>query len=264
MKAKKSLGQNFLTSQSAVQAIVCAGEVKKGDTVLEIGPGKGVLTKELLKTGAIVVAVEKDDRLIIPLHEEFKKEIQAGKLILIHGDVLDLVSLEEMSPNLQKLLGKKYKLVANIPYYITGEIIKRFHTVSNCPALMVLLVQKEVAERIIAKDGKESILSVAVKMYGQPKLVRVVGRGAFSPSPNVDSAVIAIEDIGHFGTPEEEKEFFGIVHAAFGHKRKVLGGNIKALSAPLLAKVSKILEQEKLLTARAEDVPIQVWRKMVK
>ncbi len=263
MRLKKSLGQNFLTSTKIVEEIARAGNIKSGDTVLEIGPGMGILTKEILKSGARVIAIEKDDRLIVPLSEMFKKEIKKGLFILIHADVLDLVHLTGMSPAFAKVLGNKYKIIANIPYYITGEIIKRFTTVPNAPTSMVLLVQKEVANRIAAKDNKESILSVAVKMYGSPSIIRNIPRGAFAPSPNVDSAVILIDKIRHFGTPKEEKEFFEIIHAAFHHKRKILSSNIKDLPKNLKERSKKILEKYDLLTARAEDVPISIWRKMI-
>ncbi len=260
----------------AVREIVTAGNVSKGDIILEIGPGEGVLTEKLLATGANVIAVEKDDRLIIPLNERFSKEIKAKKLVLIHGDVLDLVQKDSISPNLEQLLGKRlagqggYKLIANIPYYITGEIIERFHTVPNSPNTLVLLVQKEVAERIIAKSvknnvpGKESILSIAVKMYGTPKLVSIVPRGAFRPSPNVDSAVLSITNVTHFGKINEEKEFFDILHAAFAHKRKLLLSNIKVLPDNLQNKVKKVINDFGLQNnVRSEDIPIAVWKKMV-
>lgn len=260
----------------AVNEIVSAGGVVKSDVVLEIGPGEGVLTEKLLDTGATVIAIEKDDRLIIPLNERFSREIKAKKLILIHGDVLDLVQKDSISPNLAQLLaendknGAGYKLIANIPYYITGEIIERFHTVPNSPNTLVLLVQKEVAERITAKSvknnepGKESILSIAVKMYGIPKLVSIVPRGAFRPAPNVDSAVLSITGVKHFGSPKVEKEFFDILHAAFAHKRKLLLSNIKILPANLQNKVIKVINDFGLQNnVRSEDLPIAVWKKMV-
>ncbi len=248
----------------AVGEIVTAGEVGKGDIVLEIGPGEGVLTEKLLATGAKVVAIEKDDRLIIPLNQRFTKEIKAGKLVLIHGDVLDFVEKDKMSASLAKLLGVKYKLIANIPYYITGEIIERFHTIKNSPTNMVLLVQKEVAERILARDGKESILSIAVKMYGLPKIVSIVPRGAFRPAPNVDSAVLSISNIKHFGTIKAEKDFFEVLHAAFAHKRKLMLSNIKILPKNLQSKVVSIVTKENLgQNVRAEDIPVAVWRKMI-
>jgi 16S rRNA (adenine1518-N6/adenine1519-N6)-dimethyltransferase len=185
-----------------------------------------------------------------------------------------------MLPSLSKLLGKNpaentsgvggYKLIANIPYYITGEIIERFHTVPNNPSLMVLLVQKEVAERILAKPvknnepGKESILSIAVKMYGDPKIVSIVPRGAFNPSPNVDSAVLTIQNIKHFGTQEIEKQFFEILHSAFAHKRKLLLSNIKSLPKTLQDKIRQTIEGNRLLnTVRAEDIPVVIWKQML-
>lgn len=264
MFAKKSLGQNFLKSDKAIRQIVESSCVSKTDTILEIGPGQGVLTKKLLETGAKVIAIEKDDRLIIPLSILFKDQIKSGQFVLIHGDVLDFVFMDSMSQDLHNLLGTKYKLIANIPYYITGEIIQRFHTTEYQPAIMTLLVQKEVAQRIIAKDKKESILSIAVKMYGTPKLVDIVPRGAFSPAPNVDSAIITIHHIHHFGTHEEEKEFFTILKLAFGQKRKVMLGNLKMLDAHTLQKVKTQMEMRKInKDARAEDVPLDFWQSVI-
>ncbi len=187
--AKKSLGQNFLNSDGALDAIIKAGRVVKGDTVLEIGPGKGALTKRLLNAGANVIAVEKDDRLIPLLEELFSKEIKSKKLTLIHGDVLDL------DVNSYLLSVTSYKLIANIPYYITGEIVRKFLSGNFQPSLMVVLVQKEVAERITTKDQKESILSISVKAYGEPKYIQTVKAGSFFPPPKVDSAILLIDNI---------------------------------------------------------------------
>ena len=170
IKAKKSLGQNFLNSDGALDAIIKAGRVTKGDKVLEIGPGKGALTKRLLDAGANVIAIEKDDRLIPILEDLFAKEIKTKKLTLIHGDVL------KFDPLLNELKTKEYKLIANIPYYITGEITRKFLSGNFQPSVIVVLVQKEVAERITTstqgatkiKEGKESILSISVKAYDIP------------------------------------------------------------------------------------------------
>ncbi len=264
MYAKKSLGQNFLKSDKAVREIIESAELKKSDIVLEIGPGMGVLTEKLLNSGTKVVAIEKDDRLVIPLCVKFAKEIKKGQFVLIHGDVLDFVGKDKMMPSLEKLLGKSYKLVANIPYYITGEIIERFHTILNQPQTIVLLVQKEVAQRILAKDKKESILSIAVKVYGTPKLVSIVPRGAFAPAPNVDSAILAIKNIRHFGNPKQEKEFFEILHHAFAHKRKYMLSNIKSLSNSIQKKVKDIFVKNNYPdSTRAEDLSVDIWKEMV-
>jgi 16S rRNA (adenine1518-N6/adenine1519-N6)-dimethyltransferase len=251
MLKKKSLGQNFLNSPKIVSDIVEAGEVNSSETVLEIGPGEGVMTEKLLETGAHIICIEKDDRLIPELHKRFLKEISSKQLELIHADVLDT--------GITNIIKTKYKVVANIPYYITGQIIRMFLESDNQPEKMTLLVQKEVAERVVARDGKESLLSLSVKVFGNPRLVRVVGRGAFTPQPNVDSAVLNIENISKKKLEGvDEKLFFKIIHAGFAHKRK-----------QLLPNLANIYKKEDLISAfekcgidpkaRAEDVELKTW-----
>ncbi len=262
-KPKKSLGQNFLTSEAAVFKIIQAAKITPGETVLEIGPGRGVLTKALLAAGAHVVAVEKDHELFGQLSETFSNEIAAGTFKIFEADVL------ETSP--KSLALTSYKLVANIPYNITGQSLKKFLSEvpdGSQPSLMVVLLQKEVTERIIAADKKESILSISVKAYGEPKKITTVNRGSFYPAPNVDSAVLAIENISKknfTGTensaPISEEKFFEIVRAGFAHKRKMLAPNL-----------AHIFEKEKILAAlaaagvsekaRAEDLTLEQWRKI--
>jgi len=217
MRAKKSLGQNWLRSDVAVKKIVAAGNLGSKDLVLEIGPGQGVLTEILLDQAGKVIAIEKDRRLIVGLEEKFSQEIAAGKLDLQESDVLDF------SP---KAIGK-YKLIANIPYYITGQIIRKFLEAKNKPRQIVILVQKEVAERVVGRGGKESILSLAVKFFGQPKIAGRVSRTAFRPAPKVDSAILVIDNI----TNQNEKtvpseKFFALVHRGFAHPRKTLKNNL--------------------------------------
>lgn len=248
--AKKSLGQNFLNSKTVARDIVRAGELSANDTVLEIGPGKGFLTSELLATGANVIAVEKDDRMIPLLQEKFALEIKQRQLTLIHGDVLDF--------NYQ-LPTINYKLIANIPYYLTGQIIRTFLESKNKPERMILMVQKEVATRIVARDKKESILSIAVKVYGTPKLVKKVPARYFTPAPKVDSAILSIENISgtNFANKISEKYFFEVVRAGFAHKRKVLSGNLKELFGE---KIFDILEKAGVpQNARAEDLSLSQW-----
>ncbi len=278
MKQKKSLGQHFLHSPKIIGDIIRAGSVTKKDTVLEIGPGEGTLTSALLKTGAKVVAVEKDDRLIPVLQEKFKKEINSKQLTLLHADILDL----DMSR--RHLDIKKYKVVANIPYYITGQIIRTFLESKNQPQSMTLLVQKEVAERIVARPArpnghsggnkKESLLSLSVKVYGTPKYIRTVGRGAFSPPPSVDSAVLCIENISksNFSTIGVEKlseeKFFEVLHAGFAHKRKQLLSNLNNMKLPKGLRTRSVCKLELIkafdqcgidLKARAENLSIDKW-----
>jgi 16S rRNA (adenine1518-N6/adenine1519-N6)-dimethyltransferase len=248
MYAKKSLGQHFLTSQGALVKIIDAGHLKKTDTVLEIGPGRGVLTEKLLEQVKKVIAVEKDDALVELLQEKFKKEMRSKKLELVHADILDYEPTGE------------YKLIANIPYNITGAILEKFLSAGHQPELAVLLVQKEVAERIVAKDNKESILSLSIKAYGVPKYIQTVKAGSFSPAPSVDSAIIAIENISkEFFASFSEKDFFVMLRAGFKSKRKKLSSNL-----------ATIIEKEKVLNTfkklnldenlRAEDVNILGWK----
>ena len=268
-KAKKSLGQNFLKSKPALNMMCSAGEVNEKDIILEIGPGKGALTEKLLKKVEKVIAVEKDRGLVIFLIEKFKNEIENGKLELIEGDILGFNIVDYLLPT------TSYKLIANIPYNITGAILKKFLAgdppADGQPTKMVLLVQKEVAERIVARDGKESILSLSVKAYGEPKYIMKVSKRFFSPQPKVDSAIIVINNISRKKfAGVSEKKFFEVVRAGFAHKRKVLIKNLE-VGLPDIRKSDfrNILERvfEELGTdkkARAENVPIEKWLEIAK
>jgi 16S rRNA (adenine1518-N6/adenine1519-N6)-dimethyltransferase len=251
MKTKKSLGQHFLTSSKIVSDIVSTAHVKKGDRVLEIGPGMGVLTRELLSTGADITVIEKDDRLIPILTDMFAPEIQEKRLCIIHADVL------EWENNIRK----PYKVVANIPYYITGQIMRMFLESDNQPESMTLLVQKEVAQRIIARDGKESLLSLSVKVYGHPTLVRSVPAGAFNPPPNVDSAVLHVSELSKERFDQahiSEEKFFKIIHAGLAHKRKQLIPNLLSIYNKD-ALVSAFEKCSLDLHCRGEDLSVDTW-----
>lgn len=256
MRAKKSLGQNFLNSKTVARGIVRAADLVPGETVLEIGPGKGFLTEELLATGAKVVAVEKDDRMIPLLEEKFATARQSGQFTLIHDDILT-ADLSRYG-----LSAGNYKLVANIPYYLTGYIVRTFLETNQKPERMILMLQKEVADRIVARDGKESILSIAVKAYGTPRIVKKVPARYFTPAPNVDSAVLAIENISgaHFKDRAAEKLFFEIMKAGFAHKRKQIAGNLKELFG---SNIEETLAQAGIApNTRAEDVTLEGWLKL--
>ena len=248
MYAKKSLGQHFLKSERALNAIVEAGNLNTNDTVLEIGPGTGALTQKLLATGVKVIAVEKDDALFELLQQKF-----AGKnLELIHDDIL----------NFQTSDLRTYKLIANIPYNITGAILEKFLSVENQPKRIVLLVQKEVAQRIVARDEKESVLSISVKAYGTPRYVETVKAGSFAPSPSVDSAIISIENISkNFFSEFGEQDFFKLLKAGFKSKRKKLSSNLSSA-----VDKAKVLEAFKKLNLdpniRAENVGIHLWKEL--
>jgi len=257
--AKKSLGQNFLITPRIVEMIALAGEIQSGETVIEIGPGKGILTAQLLKAGARVVAIEKDDRLIPILQGLFKQEISAGTFVLIHKDIMDISDAD-----LAAVSSTTYKVIANIPYYITGQIIRTFLSRSHQPTMMILMVQKEVANRTIARDGKESILSLSIKVFATPSLVMNVSRGNFFPIPNVDSAVIKLSDIKNpFKDSGEEDRFFSFVKAGFAQKRKKLISNLEAV-APRNLLTTRFKELSLHENTRAEDVSLDTWVALVK
>ncbi|MFZ2151822.1 MAG: 16S rRNA (adenine(1518)-N(6)/adenine(1519)-N(6))-dimethyltransferase RsmA [Minisyncoccia bacterium] len=239
-RAKRSLGQNFLTALWPVRTMAKAADVGSHDTVLEIGPGKGILTKELLFAGAHVIAVEKDDALYAALTEKFKEEIHSKKLTLILGDILE--------QDIQKITGKKpYKVVANIPYNITGLLIPFFLESQLQPTSITFLVQKEVANRICSKDKKESILSLSVKVFGTPVYVEKVSRSLFRPAPNVDSAIIHIKDIHPgFKNTKEKERFFEIIKKAFNSRRKKISSTLKGYTIP-----------EDLKDKRPEELSVQ-------
>lgn len=269
--AKKSLGQNFLKSDAVLAKIRDAADVVGNDIVLEIGPGLGALTEVLLKFAGKVIAIEKDDSLYVTLQTKFDQEIAAGKLDLIHGDVMNFDP--EILRNYCDGKLEVYKLVANIPYNITGAIIEKFLSVKFQPTMMVLMVQKEVAERIVAKNnkpgragslpGKESILSIAVKAYGVPTYISTVKAGNFVPAPSVDSAIIKIDGISRdrFKNAHHEQVFFQVMKAGFAHKRKTLAGNLKNILEPSI--VDGALQAVGLhASVRAEDVPIEIWHNL--
>ena len=239
MYKKKSLGQHFLNSKVYLNAVADAAHIEEGETVLEIGPGEGALTEVLLERGAKVIALEKDSRLIEVLREKF-----AGRNFeVVEGDAL------EFKPKF-----KNYKVVGNIPYYITGALFKKFLTATRQPSTLVFLVQKEVGERI-ARSKKESILSLSIKAYGSEKYIKTVPAGAFSPPPKVDSAIVAIINISrsNFTNTAHEEKFFELVKKGFSQKRKFLKNNLGKEYSDLLEKVGISPK------TRAEDVPLSKW-----
>lgn len=260
MRAKKSLGQHFLTSQKVVNMIVGNAKLTRKDTVLEIGPGGGILTRALLVKAGHVIAVEKDEGLIHKLELQFKHEISKKKLTLVSADILTL--------QFEKHLPKDFIVVANIPYYITGQLLRKLLSEKWQPKRAVLMLQHEVARRIVAYDKKESLLSISVKAYGTPRYITKVPKRYFKPQPKVDSAVILIENISRSlfsskdgsvsdGKNRDEKLFFSLIKAGFKHKRKLLRRNIESF---FTKDIQKIFEKCYIhSSARAEEVPLKKW-----
>jgi len=250
---KKSLGQHFLNSDYVPKKMCDAGDVTSGDIVLEIGPGTGILTKEILKREATVIAVEADERAIAVLHESFPDEIRTGKLVIHHMDArkLDFATLG--------LVDQQFKVVANIPYYISGLLFRQCLESDVQPTDLVFLVQKEVAERI-ARDPKSSILSLSIAVFGNPSYICTVKRGHFTPPPAIDSAVICVRNISRdnlINNGISAAQFFALLHLAFGQKRKQLVKNLAGDARYTREVIANILSELSLAeTIRAEDLTL--------
>lgn len=275
-KPKKSLGQNFLRDTNVLQKIIKAANLKADDFVIEIGPGEGILSFEILKKTQGLIMVEKDDGLAEEVALKFqisniklqkKSKIQNCKFQnnrgIISGDILE-INLPEL---IEKNNFKNYKLVANIPYYITSPIIQLFLETKYPPTEMVLMVQKEVAERICASPGQMSILAASVQYYAEPKLLFYVDKKSFYPVPEVDSAVIKIETRGKNKEKSEDeiKSFFRVVKAGFSSKRKTLLNNLSN-SLHLDRKIVEetIRKAGFWPTQRAQELSVEDWKKLTK
>jgi 16S rRNA (adenine1518-N6/adenine1519-N6)-dimethyltransferase len=219
LEPKQSLGQNFLFDDGILARIAATADLNPDDHILEIGPGLGGLTRHLAKTAVRVVAVELDNRLLPVLQNElaYFKNVD-----IIHGDILE--------QNPADLFDSPYKVIANVPYYITGAVLRHLLTAVHKPTLMVLTVQKEVAERLTAIPSHMSLLAVSVQFYGRVQISHLIKAGAFWPRPEVDSAVIRLDLYEEpLLPPAEEEAFFQLVKAGFSQKRKQLHKNLRSL-----------------------------------
>jgi len=259
----KGKGQNFLIDESVLEQIVQAADLKATDKVLEIGPGLGVLTEKLIKTAGTVLAVELDKKILTYLQTKF---IEKKNLKIIEGDILKIKNQE-----ISDQLGVGYKVVANIPYNITSPIIQKFLTYEPKPTELVLLVQKEVAQRICAQAGDMSILAVSVQMAAQPEIVGYVSKEYFWPVPEVDSAILKLRikgvadgSTGLTMTATHEKEFFRIVKIGFSARRKKLYNNLSAGLKISTEQAKDALKQAGIgEDVRPQDLSIENWLNLV-
>ncbi len=228
--------------------------MQRGEQILEIGPGTGALTRELLAEGGRVLAVEKDEALVAQLEETFAREIMSDTLRVIAADIRDF------SPEQHGLTRAGYVLAANIPYYITGEILRKFLEAKAHPRALALLIQKEVAERILARDKKESISHCRSKRTERRVLPRkYLAEISPRPHPSIPSILVIEKVSKEFLSGITEKGFFEVVRAGFASKRKYLANNlaVRYRKEPVLHAFAKCDVDEK---ARAEDLPLQKWK----
>lgn len=251
MNPKKSLGQHWLYDEASLNAMVEAGEVSSDDIVLEVGPGLGTLTKKLCERAKKVIAVELDDELIVQLPEK----VGAENLEIMHKSILD-VDLESLPRN--------YKIIANIPYYLTSNLIRKLLEAKNKPSQIVLLIQKEVAQRIVAKPGQHSLLSISVQFYAEAELREGVPAKLFTPPPKVDSQIIKIapRDKPLF-TDIDEKEFFKTIRAGFSEKRKKLRSSLSGGLQISKEDVDSWLKKANISPdARAQELTLEQWYRL--
>jgi len=256
IRPKKQFGQNFLVDKSAVKILAEAGQIQKNDTVLEIGPGIGVLTKELAQAAGKVIAVEKDPQMV----EILKSELADSKIEnvkIVCQDALDFLKNGGMD-------GLDYKAAGNIPFYLTGHLIRILLEMENQPKKIVFIMQKEVAQRIASLPPDMSLLSASVQFYAQPKIAGYIKRGSFWPAPDVDAAIIGITP-----TPPEKDidrgRFFEILKAGFSQPRKQLINNLsKSLKADKIKINDWLLKNNIQPVRRAETLSMEDWVNLTK
>ncbi|MBI2850997.1 MAG: 16S rRNA (adenine(1518)-N(6)/adenine(1519)-N(6))-dimethyltransferase RsmA [Chloroflexi bacterium] len=269
LRARKGLGQHFLVDEGVLETIIATAQLTTDDVVVEVGPGLGVLTRELAKHAERVVAIEIDDKLAAILRDSLK---EIRNVTIINQDVLKIdppALLKELKAESPDKYGmpydnRHYKLVANLPYYITSPVLRHFLETTAKPELMVVMVQKEVAEEIAAKPGRMSLLSIGIQLYGAPEIVARVPAESFYPAPAVDSSVLKVTPYSHPPVEISDREgFFELARAGFSAARKQLANSLanglgvsKEETLALLAKAE--IDPQR----RAETLSLEEWARL--
>jgi len=259
LKARKRLGQHFLVDGSVLRKIFTAAEITPEDVIIEVGPGLGLMTAELAKLAGWVVAVELDDNLAAMLKEKFAS---CQSVTIINEDILKIDPTDLLKE--PKIPIPRYKVVANLPYYITSPVLRHFLEAVVKPERLVVMVQKEVARQIVAKPGDCSVLSIAVQFYGKPTIISYVPARAFYPAPEVDSAILRIDVYPQPPVPvTDEKSFFEVVRAGFTQPRKQIVNSLAQGSGLPKEEVRARLEKAGIAaTRRAETLTLDEWAKL--
>ena len=262
LRPSKGLGQNFLVDQSALERIVAAAELTPEDVVLEVGAGLGTLTERLARSAGSVVAVELDQRLMPVLRDVLAN---LDNVTLVQGDILALDPAALITAaGVQDAEVSRYKVVANLPYYITSAVLRHLLEAQPRPQCMVITVQREVAERIVAQPGQMSLLAVSVQFYGQPQLLFRIKPGSFYPSPGVESAVVRIDlHAERLADVADTAAFFRVVRAGFAQRRKqlrnTLAAGLRQSPAEVAAKLRAVGVDPR---RRAQTLSLEEWARV--
>jgi len=266
IRPARSKGQNFLIWENVYEKIVVAADLQKSDTVLEVGPGLGFLTEKLAHAVEQVTAVELDDKLAAILKQRLREQ-KISNVEVVNEDILkaDIASLLHCSIATQRTK-RSYKIVANLPYNITSRFLRKFLSeIENKPSLLVLLLQREVAERLTAKPGAMSLLAVSAQFYADVRIIARVSKEAFWPAPKVESSIVKLE-VGSkkLENNENEKKFFQVVKAGFSARRKQLQGNLaKHLDMNSEKIIKEVLRAVGLTErVRAQELSVEQWKQL--
>jgi len=246
---KKQFGQNFLHDQNAIKKILATADIKPDDIIVEIGPGVGNLTQELAKLAKNVIAIEKDRVMVKILKDTLTSALN------VEISEADILKFNEAQ------LPKNYKIVANLPFYLAAPAIRKFLESKNPPSLMALIIQKEVAQRIVALPPQMSLLSVSVQFYADVKITSRIKKVCFWPSPKVDSAIIKIIPQKNNCQKDFVENFFKIARAGFSHPRKQLANNLAKELDIDRGEAEYLLKQCAIeSTQRAETLTVEQWK----
>jgi len=266
LRARKGLGQHFLIDEEVLQLITSTAELTPVDVVMEIGPGLGVLTKELARQAGWVIAIELDSKLAAILKQTL---VSFDNISIINEDILQIepsALIQEEKVRFPPAINNplSYKLVANLPYYITSPVLRHFLEASLKPQIMVIMVQKEVAEAIAAEPGQMSVLSIGVQFYGKPRIISYVPAHCFYPVPEVDSAILQV--VPYAQPPvvvTDEKSFFKLVRAGFSAPRKQIGNSLAQGLGLTKAKALSLLKETDIAPQRrAETLTLDEWARL--
>jgi len=266
LQARKSLGQHFLIDEEVLGLITSAAELAPTDVIMEIGSGLGVLTKELARQAGWVIAIELDGKLA----DILKKSLAPfDNVTIINEDILGInpaALLQEQEARFPSVINSpfRYKVVANLPYYITSAVLRHFLEAPVKPQIMVVMVQKEVAEAIVAEPGGMSLLSVSVQFYGKPMIVSHVPARCFYPAPEVDSAILRVDLYPEPAVAvTDEKSFFELVRTGFSAPRKQIVNSLAQGLELSKAEVSPLLEKARIVPQRrAETLSLDEWARL--